>query len=80
MGVSTHSRCGAHDTCCGCIKCRLAKLFKVCSMAAPEHGEGIFAELEERVQALYRPYLPKGVPERILLLLISFIQACPGLA
>lgn len=49
-------------------------------MAAPKHGEGIFAELEERVQALYRPYLPKGVPERILLLLISFIQACPGLA
>lgn len=72
-----HRRCQTHDTCCEVLKCRLAKLIKVCSMAAPEHSEGIFAELEERVQALYRPYLPKGVPERTLLLLLSFIQACP---
>ena len=49
-------------------------------MAIPERGEGIFAELEERVQALYRPYLPKGVPERTLLLLISFIEACLDLS
>ena len=55
--------------------CRLAKLIRICRCAAPEHNEGIFVELEDRVQALYRPYLPKGIPERTLLLLISFMQA-----
>ena len=54
---------------------RLAKLIRICSSATPEHNEGIFVELEDRVQALYRPYLPKGIPERTLLLLISFMQA-----
>ena len=38
-------------------------------------NEAIFVELEMRIQALYRPYLPRGVPERTLLLLASVIQA-----
>ncbi|KAK9832125.1 hypothetical protein WJX74_000029 [Apatococcus lobatus] len=57
---------------------RLGKLIKVCIKAAPDHNEDLFVELEERVQALYRPYLARGVSERTLLLLLSFVQAVPA--
>ncbi len=50
-------------------------MLKVISKAPAESSEGIFRDMEERIQALYRPYLPRGIPERTLLLLVSALQA-----